>query len=468
MRKSCLPNVDVGQTVSTRCGVCRLRKGVVIHMQKVVIGKNQAGQRFDKFLHKYLPQAGNAFLYKMLRKKNITLNGRKAEGREILAEGDVVDTFFSEETFAKFSGQTAAQDAVSGTVCASEQGFGGGQGQLCARTNVAQGCTPKAEMQGGTPRTAAAQGGIPGAAPSEFAAAYRKFAGIGILFENEHIVIVDKPAGILSQKAERMDLSLNEWLIGYLLANGSLSEEELRTFHPSVCNRLDRNTSGIVLCGKSLAGLQELSSLLKEGSILQERSLRKFYRTICAGEIKQEMVLEGMLKKDSKTNKVTIEHISRERAAGKWASGENTAAKALSVQLAAGEAADFRTDGVYVRTAVRPIACGGGYTYLEAELFTGKSHQIRAQLAAIGHPIIGDVKYGDEERNRYFMRKYRLKTHLLHACCVQFPPEDSGNAAADGSEVKRASALQDVLGRSFSAPCPKYFEKMIEDMENSY
>ena len=78
-------------------------------MQEIIIGPNQAGQRFDKFLHKYLPEAGNSFLYKMLRKKNITLNGRKAEGKELLCQGDVVRMFFAEDTFLKFSGKMADQ-----------------------------------------------------------------------------------------------------------------------------------------------------------------------------------------------------------------------------------------------------------------------------------------------------------------------------------------------------------------------
>ena len=79
-------------------------------MQLVTIDKNQAGQRFDKFLHKYLPEAGTSFLYKMLRKKNITLNGKKAEGKEILAVGDEVKFFFAEETFLKFSGKGLADN----------------------------------------------------------------------------------------------------------------------------------------------------------------------------------------------------------------------------------------------------------------------------------------------------------------------------------------------------------------------
>ena len=83
-------------------------------MQSVIIGPNQAGQRFDKFLHKYLPEASTGFLYKMLRKKNITLNGKKAEGKEMLKEGDEVKLFFAEDTFAKFSG-TSGTTETNGT-----------------------------------------------------------------------------------------------------------------------------------------------------------------------------------------------------------------------------------------------------------------------------------------------------------------------------------------------------------------
>lgn len=369
-------------------------------MQTAIIGKNQAGQRLDKFLHKYLPQAGNSFLYKMLRKKNITLNGKKAEGKEILSEGDVVESFFSEETFAKFSGQ----------------------------------------------------------ANSEFLTAYKTLTGISILYEDEHIVIVNKPAGILTQKADRTDLSLNEWLVGSLLASGGISKEELATFHPSVCNRLDRNTSGIVLCGKSLAGSQELSR------IIRDHSLRKFYRTICVGIIEKDIVLEGILVKDKETNKVTIQN-------------KNSLKKNYQ-QL---------EEGDYIRTAFHPIACKNGFTYLEVELFTGKTHQIRAQLAAMGHPIIGDFKYGDKKQNQRFVNEYGLKNHLLHAHHVIFPADSSKEESADflkdaqtveqifeqtamqmsGQAPVQASedaALRAVLGSKFTAPCPELFEKIAGEL----
>ena len=104
--------------------------------------------------------------------------------------------------------------------------------------------------------------------------------------------MLNKPAGVLTQKAKPEDFSLNEWLIGHLLAADAIKETDLATFHPSVCNRLDRNTSGIVLCGKTLAGSQALSRIIKD------RSVKKYYQTVCKGKILQESTLEGYLYKD--------------------------------------------------------------------------------------------------------------------------------------------------------------------------
>ncbi|MCH5344243.1 MAG: RluA family pseudouridine synthase [Acetatifactor sp.] len=341
-------------------------------MQSVTIGKNQAGQRLDKFLHKYLPLAGSSFLYKMLRKKNITLNGKRAEGKEILAEGDVVQCFFSEETFAKFAGRDVA--TVRKTM--TEEIVG----------NAPSNMTPVSVVQM-----------VP--AMEAYEKVFRQISGITVLYENENVVVLDKPAGILTQKAENRDLSINEWVIGYLLEKGALSVEELHTFRPSVCNRLDRNTSGIVLCGKSLKGSQYLSQ------IIRDHSLRKFYRTICVGEIYDDIELEGYLWKDPAANKVTISKqqprtdISRTSAKkGTEKSGTN-----------------------YIHTAFHPQQIVGGFTLLEVELFTGKTHQIRAHLASIGHPIIGDHKYGDRKVNERFQREFGLKYQLLHAYRVEFP-----------------------------------------------
>ncbi|MCM1189069.1 MAG: RluA family pseudouridine synthase [bacterium] len=326
-------------------------------MQSVTVGNNQAGQRLDKFLRKYMPAAGSGFLYKMLRRKNITLNGRKAEGSEILKAGDSIVFFFSEETFLKFTGRAPA-DAEDG----SERDCGGKR---------------------------------PSDSLKEYEQAYRRLQGIGVVCETADILVLSKPAGILSQKAHPSDLSLNEWLIGYLLARDPALKKDLDTFHPSVCNRLDRNTSGLVLCGRSLAGTQYLSKCIRE------RSIRKFYRTVCVGRLKEEAVINGYLEKDKAKNKVTV----RPQRDG-----------------------DGR--GEEIRTAYRPLRYLGEYTLLEVELITGKPHQIRAHLASLGHPLIGDAKYGREDVNRIMKEQFGLRYQLLHACRVIFPPCGEGVGAA--------------------------------------
>ena len=321
-------------------------------MQLLTIGKNQAGQRLDKFLKKALPNAGTGFLYKMLRKKNITLNGKKAEGKEILAQGDEVKCFFSEETYASLSGAGAAEDT------------------------------------------------------SDYRKAYRSLKDISVLYEDENILLLNKPAGVLTQKAKPEDLSLNEWLIGHLLAANAIKETDLATFHPSVCNRLDRNTSGIVAAGRSLPGLQIMSEVIKD------RSLGKYYVCVVRGIVKGEARIEGWLTKNEKTNQVSIR---KEETPG----------------------------SLPIRTAYRPLVSGNGYTLLEVHLITGRSHQIRAHLASIGHPIIGDVKYGDAGTNEQFRRQCKVKSQMLHAYRIVF---------ADGREV--------------IAPCGAEFARVEEWCKN--
>ena len=330
-------------------------------MQLLTIGKNQAGQRLDKFLKKALPNAGTGFLYKMLRKKNITLNGKKAEGKEILAQGDEVKCFFSEETFATLSGAGSTEDT------------------------------------------------------SDYRKAYRALKEIGVLYEDEDILLLNKPVGVLTQKAKPEDLSLNEWLIGHLLATGAIREEDLTTFHPSVCNRLDRNTSGIVLCGKTLAGSQALSRIIKE------RTVKKYYQTVCKGKILQESTLEGYLCKDERTNTVQI----------------------------FSEKPEAMEEASYIQTIYTPNAVAGEYTLLTVELVTGKTHQIRAHLASTGHPLLGDTKYGDSKLNHKMQSAFSLHHQLLHAGRIHFPQASEG-------------ALAKVSDKTFTAPLPRQFAEILQ------
>lgn len=303
-------------------------------MQQIIISSQEAGQRFDKFLKRHLGEAQSSFLYKMLRKKNITLNSRKADGSEKLSEGDVVELFFSDETYEKFRGNKIEEK----------------QNQLF----------------------------------KEAAWAYRQFSGIEILYEDEHVLLVNKPAGVLSQKAQSGDLSLNEWLMGYLLEKKEVTSKSLQLFRPSVCNRLDRNTSGIVICGKSLYGSQQMSAMLKE------RSLHKYYLLYVEGQMREAKQIEGYLQKDEKTNKVTI-----------------------CSQMLPGSSR--------IVTYYAPVLVGKKETLVEVELITGKPHQIRAHLASIGFPLVGDYKYGNRTKNDERKRLYGISHQMLHAYRIVFP-----------------------------------------------
>lgn len=334
-------------------------------MQSFQIESNQAGQRLDKFLRKLMPGAGSGFLYKMLRKKNIVLNHKKAEGKEILAVGDTVDFFFSEDTFNLLTGRdTKATSDVGGK----------NSGRV-----------------------------------AEYLQAYETIKGVEILFQDENVLIVSKPAGLLTQKADNKQLSLNEWMIGHLLKQGKLTEESLRTFKPSVVNRLDRNTSGLVLCGISLQGSQLLSRLI------QERSIKKYYITVVKGILNKPARIEGFLKKDEKTNRVSVH------------------TEALQ-------------DTSVIQTAYIPLGTGRDFTLLEVELITGKSHQIRAHLASIGHPILGDTKYGDSDFNRKYREKFGVRSQLLHAYRLEFPV---------------LSTLSHLAGKSITAPLPAVMKEVL-------
>lgn len=299
-------------------------------MKEFILTANESGQRFDKYLKKLLPNAGSSFLYKMLRKKNITLNGKKASGNEKLKEQDRVCLYFSDETFLKFS-----QDSEA----------------LQKEYEALQKLDDKK---------------------------------LPVVYEDEDILILNKPYNMLSQKAKPEDVSANEYMLGYLIQRGTLTFEEFRTFRPSVCNRLDRNTTGLLIAGKSMSGLQEMSEMLRT------REVRKYYRCIVSGTIEKPASLKGYLIKDERTNKVRV-------------------------------VAQSNDDSVYIETAYTPVKQGDGWTLLEIHLITGRTHQIRAHLSSIGHPIIGDMKYGDPAINKKYEKQYHVKYQLLHAYRLEFP-----------------------------------------------
>lgn len=376
-------------------------------MQEFVVTRKEAGGRFDKYLKKLLPSASSGFLYKMLRKKNITLNDKKAEGKEVLAEKDVVKLFFSEETYRKFSGKLPEQKSTD-------------------RTKQAASGTEAALMSAN--------------ASQLYEKAFHELEGISVIYEDEDILILNKPAGVLSQKAGKNDISLNEWMIGYLFKTKKITEEELPRFHPSVCNRLDRNTSGLLLCGKTLRGSQFLTQ------ILGDRSLHKYYLTYVQGKIEHPITLSGYLKKEEEKNRSEV--ISEEEYRKKILAEEKE--KGYREKTGNGNkqktSENFQTEKEYhrIETVIRPLSYyeKSDCTKLEILLVTGKSHQIRAHLAEIGHPVMGDIKYGWKPKRK---EETAFRHQFLHAYRVEFP------------EIKGKFAY--LSGKVATAPVPDPFEK---------
>ena len=236
---------------------------------------------------------------------------------------------------------------------------------------------------------------------------------LDIVYEDDDVVILDKPKGVLSQKAENTDISLNEMLIAYMTDKGELSKEQMATFKPSMCNRLDRNTSGLICGGKTLKGLRGLSELFRS------RDLDKYYLCIVKGKIEKPQRIEGYLIKDEASNKVFVKPVSGYDA-------ENAKDKATK---------ETDTKESKIVTEYKPLSYGEGCTLLEVKLITGKSHQIRAHLASIGHPLAGDMKYGDEMFNREVRDKHKIKSQVLRAYRMVFPKDCGELAQLGGKEI---------------------------------
>lgn len=333
-------------------------------MKEFVIKPHEAGQKLDKYLAKVLSEAPKSFLYKMLRKKNIVLNDKKADGHEVLTVSDSIKIYFSDETFEKFANKallSGQKDSVKSSIPNNQK-----EEASIAKKMMNKNCLPT------------------------------------IIFEDEHILLLNKPTGLLSQKAKPEDYSANDFVIDYLLTSGQLTKADLSTFKPSICNRLDRNTSGLLIAGKTMYGLQKMAASLKD------RDMAKYYLCLVKGKITEHQHLKGYLLKDEKSNKVTVKK-------------------------------DAFTGADYIETSYEPVEYHGDTTLLLVHLITGRSHQIRAHLASIGHPILGDYKYGNKGLNEQLKKATGISSQLLHAYRLIMP-----------------------TGECYEAPLPDTFQKAFQ------
>ncbi len=298
-------------------------------MKKIKISANEENQRIDKFLIKYFKKANSSFVYKMLRKKNFILNEKKSIGSEILKTGDIITVFLSDDTYEKMKG--------------------------CDNNGVLD----------------------------KYYAGQPDIDLIDIIYEDDQIIIVNKPVDMLSQRDNTDKTSVNDILLYYTLKN-DLKNINYRAFKPSICNRLDRNTSGLIIFAKTFIAARIIGDLIKE------KKLRKFYLSVVYGELKGKNRLVGIIKKDKINNFVSYRNI---------------------------DIVDENKYGNVVSLEYKSLRNDKKSSLLEIELFTGKSHQIRVQLAADNHFIIGDNKYG----NRAVNRELKVKTQLLCAYKIMFP-----------------------------------------------
>lgn len=340
-------------------------------MRELIITTQEEGQRLDRYLARYFPKTSSGFLYKMLRKKNIKRNQGKASGAEKLQAGDRIQIYFSEDTMQEFGAPPLAGQPV----------------------NPDAGLTFKQK---------------------------RLRDQVRLLYQDEDIVIIHKPSGMLTQKAAAGDDSVNDYLLDYWREELMKEKALPASFKPSAVNRLDRNTSGIVLCGITVRGLQTLSALLKN------RNLEKYYLCLVKGQVTGSQKAVAYLKKDRKKNQVEI--IARQ------VPGSSR-----------------------IETWYRSLCCCKEASLLRVRLITGKSHQIRAHLACLGHPVLGDGKYGDPVINRQL---YKLGVHnqLLHSSELVIPGE-----TADPSAVFRRIAglhIIDEMPADFYRVLEKYNMKI--------
>ena len=265
-------------------------------MKSFVVGKNDAGKRLDKFIQKAMPTLPSSLMYRYIRTKHIKVNRKKAEISTKLSEGDVVDAWISDEFFTEVK--------------------------------------PKYEFL---------------SAPTN----------LDIVYEDENILLVDKKQGVLVHPDDK---EYRDTLIGriqhYLYDKGEFRPEEEHSFAPSLANRIDRGTGGIVIAAKNAEALRILCDKIKE------REIDKQYLAVIHGTpAKKEATLEGFLEKNENKNKVYLKS-SREG------------------------------DALSIKTRYRVLSAKNNLSLIEVDLLTGRTHQIRAHMASIGHPLLGDGKYG--------------------------------------------------------------------------
>ncbi|WP_315067572.1 RluA family pseudouridine synthase [uncultured Clostridium sp.] len=317
---------------------------------KIEIGPNEAGQRLDKFLRKLLKDVPLSAIFKALRKKDIRVNGKKQNEKYFLEEGDIVEIKYIQSNQENKEEKFIKVD-------------------------------PKR---------------------------------IKIVYEDENMLIIEKWPDVLvhSDTKNSEEPTLTDYVLSYLNDKGDYLPENELTFTPASCNRLDRNTSGMVIFGKSFEGLKCINEAIRDDEI------RKYYYTLAKGKIRDGLY-EAYILKNPETN---ISKIYDTEVKG---------SKKIAMEMST-------------------VESNGAYSLIDIHLITGRSHQIRAHLAHLGNPIIGDNKYGDKKLNSFFESKYGLNYQYLYAYKLNFR--------------KINGKLEYLKNKTIAAAIPPILKKIKQDV----
>ncbi len=287
-------------------------------MKEFYINKNDAGQRLDKYITKSVPLLPQSLMYKYIRSKRIKVNNKRSEISYRLKENDLVSMYINDEFFEQVK--------------------------------------PKYDF-------------------------LNAGKSLNIVYEDENIILIDKPTGLLSHPDEDnyTDTAITR-VKRYLYEKGDYKPDEESSFAPALVNRIDRNTSGIIIGAKNSESLRILNEKLKN------REMHKLYLCVVIGKLKNESgLIEGYLEKNEKQNKVYVSEKGNDKTK-------------------------------HISTKYKVLSYKDGLSLLEVELLTGRTHQIRAHFSYLGHPLLGDGKYGTNAQNKnfggykkQFLYSYKLK-----------------------------------------------------------